>query len=125
VKPKSTDDDDGPTYVIEESNEVISKEEYDRLVKDDTEQQPAEKGSSEYTNPEQPTAETGAALDEKADGHKPQQSVAGIGGGKKRKQAKVVSDETSGEQGPADRAPKPTTKKPKQKKRIKLSFEED
>jgi hypothetical protein len=53
------------------------------------------------------------------------QKVADIGGSKKRKQAKVVGDEKyPSEQPTQQRESVPVSRKPKQKKKIKLSFDE-
>ena len=131
-KPKNEDDDDAPTYVEEGSHEVISKEEYEALVRGDD---PEEENKDESTDFKagQPTASLHGGVQEGTagtDGSKSRQNVAGIGGPKKRKQAKVVGEELAeekeeeeGRQGTSPVANKPKQKK--KKKKVKLSFDED
>jgi hypothetical protein len=125
VKQKLDDNDDEPTYVVEGSHEVVSKEEYERLVNDETDQQPAGNTAADSKTETQPSDKTGPVIEGKSNGQKAQQSVAGIGGGKKRKQVKVVSDEKPDEKEQKTQKPQSSAKKSKQKKRVKLSFEED
>lgn len=122
---RNDDDDDAPTYVEEGSHEVISKEEYEALVRgDDPKNSEADESAAGQTeagsNKAVPTA--------KEDGLKGRQNVAGIGAPKKRKQGKVVGDEASGEEEEEgmDRQERNTVaNKPKQmKKKVKLSFDE-
>ncbi|KAL4889627.1 hypothetical protein BDV59DRAFT_205139 [Aspergillus ambiguus] len=126
-KPKDTHvDDDEPTYVDEATNEVISKEEYEALVRadDPSEEKPAEgsagdgESSSQATKDRNPATEKGAPVSK--------QAIAEIGGPKKRKQAKVVGDDQPPEE--SEDTPRKDTgsRKPKQKKKkIKLSFDEE
>ncbi|KAL4930947.1 DUF4604 domain-containing protein [Aspergillus undulatus] len=118
---RDNDDDDGPTYVDAESNEVISKETYEAMVKGDDDEQ------SEQPDNGVKDKETGAedgGGSKKTNGATSKQNLAEIGGSRKRKQAKVVGDEVQ-EAENEDVRPKETgPRKPKQKKKIKLSFEE-
>ncbi|KAK2767063.1 hypothetical protein FQN54_006381 [Arachnomyces sp. PD_36] len=122
------DDDDAPTYVEEGSNEVISKEEYEALVRGDDPKDPEASEDKEG----QPEATTqGPAKDSAAKraGPKTRENIAGIGGPKKRKQAKVVGDEAAEGHGEEDEAQQrdSVANKPKQKKKkkkVKLSFDE-
>jgi hypothetical protein len=125
VKPKSDDNDDEPTYVVEGSHEVLSKEEYEQLVNDGKDEPSAGDAAADKKTETQPSDESRPVVEGKVDGQKAQQSAAGIGGGKKRKQVKVVSDEKPDEKEQKAQKPQPSAKKSKQKKRIKLSFEED
>jgi hypothetical protein len=116
---KEDEDDDEPTYVDEESNEVISKEEYKALLRGDEKQQE----SSEQQSGHESKQDT-----EKADveGASSKQNLAGIGGPKKRKQAKVITDDNvEAENGTQQESTGPQKAKQKQKKKkIKLSFDE-
>ncbi|CEJ58788.1 hypothetical protein PMG11_07434 [Penicillium brasilianum] len=126
IKDKNDEDDDAPVYVDEESNEVISKAEYEALVgggsdqKDDeasARDEPTENGQDNAP----PQTETSTAK---------QSNLTEVGAPRKRKQVKVVGDdepEKSGEKQEADEAqPKaPAPRKPKKAKKIKLSFDEE
>ncbi|GAD93210.1 conserved hypothetical protein [Paecilomyces variotii No. 5] len=114
------EDDDAPTYVDEETNEVISKEEYESLVQ-------GEKGDGSQDEAKDETAS--APAKEKADqaesetGTQQKQNIAEIGGPKKRKQGRVVGEEDAPDSG--ERQESSSSRKPKQKKKkIKLSFDE-
>lgn len=118
VKQRDADDDDEPTYVDEESNEVLSKEQYLALVNGESlESEDVEKGNTEG--------------DKTADGSgkKPQTSKASqgveIGGVKKRKQAKVVGQEEKPEESKQPNTTAGEPRKKKAKKKIKLSFDEE
>ncbi|KAJ6119947.1 hypothetical protein N7523_004227 [Penicillium sp. IBT 18751x] len=108
------DDDDAPVYVDEESNEVISKEEYQALV-GGTDSQTQEGGSKDQS----------AEGDDKASTLKEpsakQNNLTEVGGQKKRKQAKVVGEDTLEEEA----KPKASARKSKKGKKIKLSFEDE
>ncbi|KAL1961691.1 hypothetical protein VTN77DRAFT_1329 [Rasamsonia byssochlamydoides] len=133
-KPKD-DDDDGPTYVYEGTNDIISKEEYEALVRGDDEKKDESTGQTgslpegSEAKPSSSEKETDT-LDAEEDGPKSQQKLAEIGGQKKRKQAKVVGEENVAErETDTVREDNPSTRrvdKPKQKKKkIKLSFDEE
>lgn len=116
---KDDDDDDAPVYVDEESNEVISKEDYQALVggpenqaQDWASKDQAAEGDGK-TLPKEPTAK--------------QSNLTEVGGQKKRKQAKIVGDDKpEGESKPESEVrPKASTRKPKKGKKIKLSFDEE
>ncbi|OKL58030.1 hypothetical protein UA08_06581 [Talaromyces atroroseus] len=123
-KAKENDDEDAPVYVDEETNEALSKEDYESLLngteaKGETAGHGAEEGK-ESTNPAAKSAEQ--VSNEEA---KTQQNLAEIGTAqKKRRKAKVIHDEEVAEDesrhkvNPA--APKPSAKR----KKIKLSFDE-
>ena len=120
-KPKNDDDDDEPTYVDEETNETISKKEYEEMVR-------REAGDEDGTDqagsvPKDSNKET-ISIDTPADEPKFQQKVAEIGNQKKRKQVKVVGEEKVAE--PETVKDNSTSnRKPKaKKKKIKLSFDE-
>lgn len=122
MKPKDPDADDGPTYVDEESNEVVTKEEYEAMLRDaagetDT-QNTNEQDSSDPT-----LASTGDETSEAAKSV-PSQKVADIGAPKKKKKlGRLVADEDHTDE--PDKQPKDSEPpKKKQKKKIKLSFDE-
>ncbi|EAA58306.1 hypothetical protein AN6907.2 [Aspergillus nidulans FGSC A4] len=86
-------DDDAPTYVDAESNEVISKEDYEAMVKC---------GDSETKQPKDGEEDEDAVANQDGDSQKAEtaimkQNLAEIGGPRKRKQAKVVGDEVEGD----------------------------
>ncbi|EDN05904.1 conserved hypothetical protein [Histoplasma mississippiense (nom. inval.)] len=93
TKKKDADDDDAPTYVDEENNEVISKEEYDALMRGDGDNKVA-KDSGTIGNEDEETKSANYDGNDDAQGElqssqaKQKQHFAGIGGAKKRKQAK-------------------------------------
>ncbi|OJD34308.1 uncharacterized protein BKCO1_2400069 [Diplodia corticola] len=126
---RDDEEDDGPTYVVEESNDTLTKAEYEALVNGTTEESPAAHATSD--------AAEGKDGDEvAAEKAKPkQQQVASVGGAsKKRKAVKIGgdaddeerdesrADEKSGKaEDPQKKETKP--KKPKKKaKAVKLSF---
>ncbi|KAJ9193036.1 hypothetical protein DTO027B5_4619 [Paecilomyces variotii] len=115
------DDEDAPTYVDGETNEVISKEEYESLVQGDKND-----GSKDETKEETASA----PAEDEADTANPEtkaqqkQNIAEIGGPKKRKQGRVVGEEDTAENAER-RQESSSSRKPKQKKKkIKLSFDE-
>lgn len=117
------DDDDEPTYVDEESNEVISKGEYEALVRGSNEG-PGKEGPDQGQSGSQDKEESKASTEAGAPISK--QNMAEIGGPKKRKQAKVIGEEEP----PAEKvetSQKDTgSRKPRQKKKkIKLCFDEE
>ncbi|KAJ5587517.1 uncharacterized protein N7459_003282 [Penicillium hispanicum] len=118
--PKN-DEDDAPVYVDEQSNEVISREEYKALVEGDARKQKEDDASTkdpttaEGKDKTQPYAESTATK---------QSNLTEVGGQRKRKQAKVVGEEDKPEAEEAQRKT-PVSRKPKKAKKIKLSFDEE
>ncbi|PGH27672.1 hypothetical protein AJ80_00687 [Polytolypa hystricis UAMH7299] len=134
VKPKSHDDDDEPTYVDEESNEIISKEEYKALLEGGEggptgEQNEGEEGKREgedgedKLSPENAKAKAAVELETA----RPVQQFGQIGGAKKRKQGRIVGESGQEEQRepPEQTETNRTANKPKKKRKIKLTFEEE
>ncbi|GIJ86285.1 hypothetical protein Asppvi_005171 [Aspergillus pseudoviridinutans] len=116
---KDDEDDDEPTYVDEDSNEVISKEEYEALLRGDEKQQESSEQQSGHES-RQDTEKPDVAGASK-------QNLAGIGGPKKRKQAKVIADdsvEAENDTQQENTGPQKAKQKQKKKKKIKLSFDE-
>jgi hypothetical protein len=126
---KNDDEDDGPTYVMEDTNESLSKAEYEALVNG--------KKDDEVPKTDGSTAKDTVVDD---DSTRVKQKVAAIGGAvKKRKAAKIVGDdgddmgENEKSTDATEAIPKnsrPDAKRPVKKKKakaIKLSFgnEED
>jgi Domain of unknown function (DUF4604) len=121
-KAKENDDEDAPVYVDEETNEAISKEDYESLVhgteaKGETTGDSTEEGK-ESTDPAK------SAEQVPSEEAKTQPNLAEIGTQKKRRKARVihddepVEDESRHKDNPA--VPKPNAKR----KKIKLSFDE-
>jgi hypothetical protein len=119
-KRLENDEDDAPTYVIEGSNDTLTKEEYEKLVSGKSDE-------SEVIDEESRNKEPGSK--DAAEPSKPMQKVAGVGVvSKKRKAARVVdeADEDDVPTKPEDKKQKSGVKKSKAKsKAVKLSFEED
>ncbi|KAL5363362.1 hypothetical protein BJX96DRAFT_118051 [Aspergillus floccosus] len=125
-KPKDANvDDDEPTYVDEETNEVISKEEYEALVRasDQSEEKPKEGPAEDGESPSRVNKDGKPTTEKEAPVSK--QAIAEIGGPKKRKQAKVVGDDHPTEESEDLPRKDAGSRKPKQKKKIKLSFDEE
>lgn len=81
---KEDDEDDAPTYVLEDTNQSLTKEEYDAMVSG---KEPGE------TDGEAAAAKN---ADAKVSGEnaKPKDKIAEVGGNaKKRKAAKIISEE--------------------------------
>ncbi|KLJ11591.1 hypothetical protein EMPG_13227 [Blastomyces silverae] len=126
TKKKDADDDDAPTYVDEASNQIISKEEYDALVRGDSDDKIGKSSGNngnedEKTGSANDTGDGGEQGEPQGPKAKQKQHFAEIGGAKKRKQVKVIGEDATED---ATRKP-PTSRKPKLKKKIKLSFDDD
>jgi hypothetical protein len=114
------DEDDAPTYVMEDTKESLTKEEYDALV------------SGKDSKDGEFDATGNASKEEvKAPDPKQKEKIAEVGAGsKKRKVAKVIGDEQEGAGGEESKDAKESnakvTKKPKKKaKAVKLTFGDD
>ncbi|KAL3459090.1 hypothetical protein BJX64DRAFT_291633 [Aspergillus heterothallicus] len=122
-RPRDDTADDGPTYVDAESNEVVSKEEYEAMVKGGDDQSNAK----DHEDSAVESTVDGAAEAKKTPAAS-KQNLAEIGGPRKRKQAKVVTDEVQEGESEDTRLKETERRKPtqekKKKKKIKLSFEE-
>lgn len=117
LKVNKDDDDDEPTYIDEESNEVISKEEYKALVGENSPKGEDEAGDS--------TKDTSTGDQDKSQAElsiSKQNNLTEVGGQRKRKQAKVVGEDKAEVE---EVQPKATSKKSKKPKKIKLSFDEE
>ena len=119
---KRDDEDDAPTYVDEESNEVLSKEEYEALVRGDDPQKAGE-ATDGATSQRREEPSTGDNTTEKTRST-PKQNVVDVGGPKKRKQAKVVGEESSAGRDQSPPKELASTKPKGKKKKIKLSFDD-
>lgn len=125
---RADDDDDGPTYVDAESNEVISKEDYESMVRGEA----AADGGGKHSVGQSgaPPAPTGKTKDELEEGRTetgaPSQNVAEIGALRKRKQGKLIGEEERAESdlASAQTAASASRKAKPKKKKIKLSFDE-
>lgn len=114
---KKDDEDDAPTYVLEDTNQSLTKEEYDALVagkspdddqKPDSEVTAKDQGSEAKSKPKDKIAEVGATV-------------------KKRKAVKIISEEDEGvergAEGNSRKTDSKVVKKPKKKaKAVKLTF---
>ncbi|KAF2087489.1 hypothetical protein K490DRAFT_65877 [Saccharata proteae CBS 121410] len=126
---KNDEEDDGPTYVVEDSGDTLSKEQYAALVagKDATEpegeKEDADADAEAKNGPDEEKNEN-AAL-------KSKQKVAEIGAAsRKRKAVKVgggadEEEEDAAENSATAKKEKPTKKPKKKAKAVKLSFGDD
>lgn len=114
---KDDDEDDAPTYVIEDTNQSLSKEEYDALVS-------GKDGKGE----EDPAGEEAESTKGVENDSKPKDKIAEVGANaKKRKAAKIIGEDQEHGKGEVEQKDKkPDTKavkKPKKKaKAVKLTF---
>ena len=129
-RPKrlGAEEDDGPTYVMEDTNTTLTKDEYDALVTG------GENGAAVGAN-----AADGSATDDKGEGQPKQtQKLGAIGAAKKRKVIKVIGGDeevdevkekneptksAKGEDGERKIAEKKGPKKKKAK--VKMNFGDD
>jgi len=118
---KTSDEDDDPTYVLEESGSTISKAEYDALVSSkEAAPGPEEAAKKEPDTTPKPTL---LKLAESSSG----KSAAAIGiNSKKRKATQVVTEEEGNTESSAKSSSHPPNVRAKKKsKAIKLSFGDD
>lgn len=125
------DDDDEPTYVDEESQDTISRAEYESLIGHQT------SSDKEHVNPElkgmelkQPSIAGEEAEEEKNNAKpvRPKQQIAAIGVQKRRKAVKVIGDDTQDHMETGNKAVSTESRahqKPNKRKKVKLSFDED
>jgi delta 1-pyrroline-5-carboxylate dehydrogenase len=112
---KETDEDDAPTYVLEETNQSLTKEEYDALVSGE---EAAEKEDRSLDASKEQTEEAVRQKD----------TIAKVGAAtRKRKAAKIIGDDQDeGDEVAGKDAKSPgakVIKKPKKKsKAVKLTF---
>ncbi|KIW00174.1 uncharacterized protein PV09_08215 [Verruconis gallopava] len=139
-RPKrlDADEDDGPTYVMEDTNESLTKAEYEALVRNGAD---SSVGAIDASNPIS-SSNSGEAPEKP----KSTQNVAAIGATKKRKAARIIGadrlDEdaevpngdvqrqsSSAMRAPTDEKAKPVDKKsapPKKKKaKVNINFGDD
>lgn len=110
-------EDDEPTYVDEESNEVITKEEYAAML--DNSNKGEGRNKTEEAEIEGNTTQKHSPQN-KVNGKETKQKVVEIGTAKKRKQRRAIGEVSQETETP----PVKKSQKSKQKKKIKLSFDE-
>lgn len=126
-KQKAEDEDDAPTYVVEDSHDTMTRAEYEALF-DQTGPQKSDEQQENGPNQHEDFAEKPVDREEEPT-QKPanvKQHVAAIGASTKRKSAKIVGDvdaKANDGRGPESSAVPKTMKKPK--KRVKLSFDDE
>ncbi|KAF2503054.1 hypothetical protein BU16DRAFT_28022 [Lophium mytilinum] len=120
-RAKGEDEDDAPTYVLEDGNESLSKAEYEALIAGkDADQELGVEGAASGKKGDADDAEKEEASKQPSK----HQSIEVGAVSKKRKAVKVV--QTSDGEDDADAKPKKAVKKPKKKaKAVKLSFGDD
>ena len=123
-KATDGDDDDQPTYVVEGSQDTLSKHEYEALVRKDMDDGEAEdqrqKGFEGSTTTEKPQNEEKFRFE---NGFEPTQGqVAAIGGAKKKRNVIAIgADDQEDEQESGKKRPS----KAKKGKKVKLSFDQE
>lgn len=123
-KPKrlENDEDDEPTYVVEDSNETLTKGEYEKLVKKSKEEPNRESAS-------QPEQQDDKDTPAGSDPTRPKRQAVQAGViPKKRKVVKIIGDAETSESErptPVSTIKKLPTTKPKKKAKVKLSFDEE
>ncbi|GME57614.1 uncharacterized protein LTHEOB_1089 [Neofusicoccum parvum] len=126
---RDDEEDDGPTYVVEESNDTLTKAEYEALVNGGTVEQ-AESSADASQNTVEKKDGDGPAK------QKQQQPAASLGGASKKRKAVKIGGEADEEDGKDDGATagkaeaqqKKEVKPKKLKKKakaVKLSFGDD
>ncbi|KAF2397687.1 hypothetical protein EJ06DRAFT_132815 [Trichodelitschia bisporula] len=118
LRNQKDDDDDAPTYVLEDTNDTLSKAEYEALIKGDEEKETTADAAGKPAPPDtQPRAK---------------ERIMEVGGqAKKRKAARIVGSDNESESEPVAPPAKPTKKpatKPKKKAKAKpglLSFADE
>ncbi|KAH7132643.1 hypothetical protein B0J11DRAFT_232273 [Dendryphion nanum] len=110
------DDDDAPTYVLEDTNQSLTKAEYDALVAGKEDPQKTDGPESEALGSEAKDLDKQITKD----------NIAEVGKStKKRKAAKVIGGDDEEHDGQRVKKDIKSTKKPKKKaKAVKLSFGE-
>ncbi|KAL6711429.1 hypothetical protein ACN47E_004363 [Coniothyrium glycines] len=118
---KQDDEDDAPAYVIEDTNQSLSKEEYEAMV--------AGKDSTESNHDDRDKPADGRQEAVVTANSSTKDKIAGIGTNtKKRKVAKVISNDGDEKAGPKDDekpSAKTVKKSKKQTKAVKLAFRDD
>lgn len=118
-KLQTDEDEDAPTYVLEDTNQSLTKAEYDALVA-------AKEDPQNTDGPEDTALETGA---KDLSNHSKEITANTSKSTKKRKVGKVIGggdEEADGIEDAGDKKAGKVTKKPKKKaKAIKLSFDNE
>lgn len=108
---KQDDEDDAPTYVLEDTKESLTKEEYEALVSGKDSSKAKDRQDDETTNTELPEDKT-----------KSKDKIAEVGAAsKKRKVAKIIGDEQDASKDSTTGA-KGSKKAKKKAKAVKLTF---
>jgi len=122
------EDDEGPTYVLEDSGETVTKEVFEKMMAKNKEGE----DKSLVADAERKQQGNGAQNEKNGNVNQHKQQVAQIGAlSKKRKIAKVVgerpdSDEATEENSTSKVSIKRNVQKPKKKaKQVKLTFDDD
>ena len=123
-------EDDQPTYVVEGSQDTLSKAEYEALMGTANDEKQDENEPASSPQPDLGADKSARGGNEVSENVVPaKQKTAAIGGSNKRRLAKVVGEDgdDDGEPNVEEKGPAPTGKKPKAKKgkKVKLSFDEE
>jgi hypothetical protein len=110
---KNDDEDDAPTYVLDDTKESLTKEEYEALVSGKDVKDKVDIGADDVSKDEA-----------KEPDPKQKDKITEVGAGsKKRKAAKIISEEQDQDAKAPHQTDVKVTKKPKKKgKAVKLTF---
>ncbi|KAF2199555.1 hypothetical protein GQ43DRAFT_112389 [Delitschia confertaspora ATCC 74209] len=116
------EEDDAPTYVLEDTNQSLSKEEYEALIAADNGDENSQAVDVDATKKDHIGAKDLDLKEKESEGDK-KKEVGQLA--RKRKAIKVVTDDQVTDEKDGDKDSKPASKKPKKKaKPIKLSFDD-
>ena len=129
-KVQEGEEDDEPTYVVEDSQDTLSKDEYQALVAADDADKEDEDTVHSSAKASHGIEEAKSKKDEVTkEAVLVKEHVASIGGSTKRRLAKVVGDEEEEEDeaapGKTDSAKDSKKRRVKKGKKMKLSFDEE
>ena len=126
---KDGEDDDQPIYVVEGSEDILSKAEYEALMEHTNDKERDENGCASSPQPHIEAGKLVEGSNEVSEDIAPaKQKSAAIGGSNKRRIAKVIGeDDNDGGPNQGKKTSVPPTKKSKAKKgkKVKLCFDEE
>ncbi len=128
---KDGEEDDQPTYVVEDSQDTLSKTEYEALRRQNEDEKTGETDppfSEKDDNSNESTADATKEKDLSTDKvASAKEQVAAIGASNKRRLAKIVGERDEEMTRPEQEDSKQQAKRPEAKKakKVKLTFDED
>ena len=124
-KQLSDEDDDAPTYVDEESHDVVPKNEFEALINRNEEEDLKIKDSSRILPEEEQQKQMGRLIEPPPEAASSKEQIASIGAMSKKRLAKVIGNaEVEQPESTTEASKRTSVVKIKKDKRIKLSFDE-